>query len=169
MRPTESHRTCGSARALLSREAGSDAVWHVAVRLPYHGLKPVCGGYLVCRVPTPTMLHMSPTHHETSMHISPHETCSRIGPPNFSGFKFKLTQVNYSSQIKLRYWPFSFSYLPADEGLLSIIRRSEPRSWGSYCLPFMWHLRLAPNKREKTIKWQHSFLYLRTSGCTFRL
>jgi hypothetical protein len=39
-----SHGTRGSARALLSREAGSDAIEHVAVRLPCLGLKPVCGG-----------------------------------------------------------------------------------------------------------------------------
>jgi hypothetical protein len=55
------------------------------------------------------MLHLSPTHHETSKHVSPHETYSRVEPPKFAGFKFKLRQVNYSSQIKPRYWPLGFS------------------------------------------------------------
>jgi hypothetical protein len=45
----------------------------------------------------PAMPHQSPTHHETSKHISPHETDSRAGPPKFLGFKFKPWQVNYSS------------------------------------------------------------------------
>jgi hypothetical protein len=48
----------------------------------------------------PTMPHLSPTHHETSKHVSPHETDSRVEPSKFSGFKFKSRQVNYSSQIK---------------------------------------------------------------------
>jgi hypothetical protein len=40
-----SRRTCGCAGALSSREAGSGAVVHVAVRLaPCLGVKPVCGG-----------------------------------------------------------------------------------------------------------------------------
>jgi hypothetical protein len=60
-----------------------------------------------------TMLHLSPTHHKTSKHISPHETCSRVEPWKFSGFKFKPRQVNYSSQIKPRTtW---FLNLPLDE------------------------------------------------------
>jgi hypothetical protein len=48
------------------------------------------------------MRHLSPTHHETSKHISPHETDSRVEPPKFPGLKFKPRQVNYTSQIKLR-------------------------------------------------------------------
>jgi hypothetical protein len=43
------------------------------------------------------MLHLSPTHHETSKHDSPHEQIG-VEPPKFPGFKFKLSQVNYSSQ-----------------------------------------------------------------------
>jgi hypothetical protein len=57
----------------------------------------------------PAMLHLSPTHHETSKHISPHEIDSRVEPPKFPEFKFKPRQVNYSSQIKPRYWPLGFS------------------------------------------------------------
>jgi hypothetical protein len=45
----------------------------------------------------PVMLHLSPTHQETSTCISPHETDSRVGPPKFPEFKFKPRQVNYSS------------------------------------------------------------------------
>jgi hypothetical protein len=48
----------------------------------------------------PAMPHLSPTHHETSKRVSPHETGSRVELPKFSRFKFKLRQVNYSSQIK---------------------------------------------------------------------
>jgi hypothetical protein len=60
----------------------------------------------------PTMPHLSPTHHETSKHISPHETDSMIEPPKFPGFKFKPRQVNYSSQIKPRTtWFLRFSIL----------------------------------------------------------
>jgi hypothetical protein len=55
------------------------------------------------------MLHLSPTHHETSKCISPHETDSRVEPPKFLRFKFKPKQVNYSSQIKPRYSPLGFS------------------------------------------------------------
>jgi hypothetical protein len=51
----------------------------------------------------PTMLHLSPTHHEASKHISPCQIDSRIEPPKFPRFKFKPRQVNYSSQIKPRY------------------------------------------------------------------
>jgi hypothetical protein len=50
----------------------------------------------------PTMLHLSPTHHETRKHVSPHKTDSRVEPPKFPGFKFKPRQANYSSQIKPR-------------------------------------------------------------------
>jgi hypothetical protein len=50
----------------------------------------------------PAMPHLSPTQHETSKHISPHETDSREEPPKFLRFKFKSRQVNYSSQIKPR-------------------------------------------------------------------
>jgi hypothetical protein len=37
----------------------------------------------------PSLLHLSPTHHETSKCISPHETDSRVEPPKFPEFKFK--------------------------------------------------------------------------------
>jgi hypothetical protein len=40
----------------------------------------------------PTMPHLSPTHHGTSKHVSPHETDSRLEPPKFSGFKLKPRQ-----------------------------------------------------------------------------
>jgi hypothetical protein len=47
------HGTRGSVGALTSREAGSEAAGHVVVHLaPYLGLKPVCGGYPVYKVPT---------------------------------------------------------------------------------------------------------------------
>jgi hypothetical protein len=49
------------------------------------------------------MPHMSPTHHETSKRVSPHEIDSRVEPPKNFGFKFKPSQVNYSSQIRPRY------------------------------------------------------------------
>jgi hypothetical protein len=39
-----SHRTRGSAGALLSMEVESNVVGHVAVCLPCLGFKPVCGG-----------------------------------------------------------------------------------------------------------------------------
>jgi hypothetical protein len=57
----------------------------------------------------PTMPHLSPTHHKTSKHVSPHDTNNRVEPPKFSGFKFKPRRVNYSSQIKPRYRPLRFS------------------------------------------------------------
>jgi hypothetical protein len=61
----------------------------------------------------PAMPNLSPTHHETSERVSPHKTDSRVEPPKFLGFKFKLRQVNYSSQIKPRTtWFFN---LPLDE------------------------------------------------------
>jgi hypothetical protein len=45
----------GSGRALLSREAGSEAMGHMAAPDPtrMERLGPVMRGYLVCRVPTP--------------------------------------------------------------------------------------------------------------------
>jgi hypothetical protein len=48
------------------------------------------------------MPHLSPTHHETSKCVSPHETDSRVEPPKFPGFKFKPRQINYLSQINPR-------------------------------------------------------------------
>jgi hypothetical protein len=61
----------------------------------------------------PTMPHLSPTHHEISKRVSPHETYSKVEPLKFPGFKFKPRQVNYSSQIKPRTtW---FLNLPLDE------------------------------------------------------
>jgi hypothetical protein len=57
----------------------------------------------------PAMPHLSPTHYETSKHVSPHEIDSRVEPPKFHGFKFNLRRVNYSSQIKPIYWPLGFS------------------------------------------------------------
>jgi hypothetical protein len=57
----------------------------------------------------PTMSHLSPTHHETSKHISPQNTNNRVEPPKFLRFKFKSMQVNYSSQVKPRWWPLGFS------------------------------------------------------------
>jgi hypothetical protein len=46
----------------------------------------------------PSMPHLSPTHHETSKHVSPHETDSKVEPPKFLAFKVKPRQVHYSSQ-----------------------------------------------------------------------
>jgi hypothetical protein len=46
------------------------------------------------------MLHLSPAHHMTSKHISPHKIDSRVEPPILPEFKFKPGQVNYSSQRK---------------------------------------------------------------------
>jgi hypothetical protein len=51
----------------------------------------------------PGMTHLSPTHHETNKYVSPLETDSRVEPPKFFVFKFEPRQINYSSQIKLRY------------------------------------------------------------------
>jgi hypothetical protein len=45
-----------------------------------------------------TVSHLSPVDHETSKHDSPHKIDSRVEPPKFPKFKFKLRQVNYSSQ-----------------------------------------------------------------------
>jgi hypothetical protein len=46
----------------------------------------------------PTMSHSSPTHHETSKHISPHWiTESGLVQPNCIESTFKIKQVNYSS------------------------------------------------------------------------
>jgi hypothetical protein len=39
-----------------------------------------------------TMPHLSPTHLETSKHISPHEIDNRVEPPKFPRFKFKTRQ-----------------------------------------------------------------------------
>jgi hypothetical protein len=50
----------------------------------------------------PAMLHLSPTHHETSKRVSPHKTDSRVEPPKCCGFKCNPREINYSSQIKPR-------------------------------------------------------------------
>jgi hypothetical protein len=57
----------------------------------------------------PAMSHLLSTHYGTSKHVSPHETDGRVKPLKFLRFKFKPRQVNYSSQIKPRYWPLGFS------------------------------------------------------------
>jgi hypothetical protein len=49
------------------------------------------------------MPHLSPTHQEARKRVSLHETYSSVESQKFLGFKFKLRQVNYSSQIKPRY------------------------------------------------------------------
>jgi hypothetical protein len=46
------------------------------------------------------MPHLSPAHHETSKHDSPHEQDNGVEPPKLPEFKFKLRHINYSSQIK---------------------------------------------------------------------
>jgi hypothetical protein len=46
----------------------------------------------------PVMPHLSPTHHEISKRNSPAKIDSTVQPSKFHGFKFKLRQVNYSSQ-----------------------------------------------------------------------
>jgi hypothetical protein len=40
----------------------------------------------------PAMSHLSPTHHEASKYVSPHETNSRVELPKFPGVKFKTRQ-----------------------------------------------------------------------------
>jgi hypothetical protein len=45
----------------------------------------------------PTMSHLSPTHHETSKHDSPHEHIG-VKQLKYLGFEFKPRQVNDSSQ-----------------------------------------------------------------------
>jgi hypothetical protein len=57
------------------------------------------------------MPHLSYTYHKTSKHVSLHKTYSRVELPKFLGFKFKPRQVNYSSQIKPKYWLLGFSIL----------------------------------------------------------
>jgi hypothetical protein len=48
----------------------------------------------------PAMSHSSPTHHDTSKHVSPHWiTQYGLVQPKCVEFKFKLEQVNYSSHI----------------------------------------------------------------------
>jgi hypothetical protein len=51
----------------------------------------------------PAVPHLSPTRHETSKHVYPHNTDNGVEPPKFPGFKFIPRQVNYSSRIKPRY------------------------------------------------------------------
>jgi hypothetical protein len=46
----------------------------------------------------PAMSHLSPADHETNKCDSPHETKIKVEPWKLFGFKFKLRQVNYSSQ-----------------------------------------------------------------------
>jgi hypothetical protein len=46
----------------------------------------------------PIMPHLSPAHHETSKHDSPHEQIG-VKPSKSSEFKFKPRQVNCSSQL----------------------------------------------------------------------
>jgi hypothetical protein len=73
----------------------------------------------------PNVPHLSPTHHVTSKHVSPHQTDSRVEPPKFSGFKFKPRQVNYSSQIKPRYCLLDFSISP----LISTLTTQRHKVW----------------------------------------
>jgi hypothetical protein len=73
----------------------------------------------------PTMPHLSPAHHEKSKHVSPHNTDNMVEPPKLPGFKFKPGQVNYSSQIKSRYWPLSFSTSP----LMSTLITQKHKVW----------------------------------------
>jgi hypothetical protein len=51
----------------------------------------------------PAMLHLSPIHHETSKHASPHDIYNRLEPKKIPEFKFKPRQINYSSQLKSSY------------------------------------------------------------------
>jgi hypothetical protein len=55
-----------------------------------------------------TMPHLSPAHHKTIKHVSPHKIDSSVEPLKFLRLKFKPRQVSYSSQIKPRYWPHGF-------------------------------------------------------------
>jgi hypothetical protein len=71
----------------------------------------------------PAMPHQSPAHHKTSKHISSHNTDNMVEPRKSPEFKFKLRQVNYSSQIKPRYWPLGFSKY------YSISFAHEPHVW----------------------------------------
>jgi hypothetical protein len=68
---------------------------------------------------------MSPTNHETSKHVSPHEIDSRVAPQKISEFKFKPRQDNYSSQIKPQYWPLGFSIAP----LMSTLTTQRHKIW----------------------------------------
>jgi hypothetical protein len=64
----------------------------------------------------PTMPHMSPTHHETTKHVSPHKTDSRIEPPKFFGFKFKqgklITITNQTNVLTTWFLNFYCEHLP---------------------------------------------------------
>jgi hypothetical protein len=75
----------------------------------------------------PIMPHLSFTHHETSKYVSPHETNSRIEPSKLPGFNFKPRQVNYSSQIKPRYWPLGFSRILHQPNLGEIMLRFQDK------------------------------------------
>jgi hypothetical protein len=72
-----------------------------------------------------TVPHLSPTHHETSKCVSSHETDSREEPLKFPRFKLKPRQVNYSSQIKPRYWQLGFSISP----LMSTFTTERHKVW----------------------------------------
>jgi hypothetical protein len=71
------------------------------------------------------MSHLSPAHNETSKRISPHDTNNRVEPLKSPRFKFKPRQVNYSSQIKLRYWSLGFSISP----LMSTLTTQKHKVW----------------------------------------
>jgi hypothetical protein len=109
----------------------------------------------------PAMPHLSPTHHETSKWVSSHETNSRVEPPKFPRFKFKLRQVNYSSQMEPRYWPLGFSISP----LMSTLTTQRHKVWISNPRPHeAWLEDQKPKKssrtssrrrkNHKTNKWQ---------------
>jgi hypothetical protein len=72
-----------------------------------------------------TMSNLSPTNHETSKCVSPHDTNNRVEPLKSPRFKFKPRQVNYSSQIKPKYWPIGFSISP----LMSTLTTQRHKVW----------------------------------------
>jgi hypothetical protein len=48
------------------------------------------------------MSHLSPTHHKTSKHDSPHETRTKVKLPKCPRFEFKPWHVNDSSHTNQR-------------------------------------------------------------------
>jgi hypothetical protein len=95
-----------------------------------------------------TMPHQSPTYHETSKCVSPHKTYSRLKPLKFPRFKFKPRQVNYSSQIKPRYWPLGFSISP----LMSTLTTQRHRVWISNPRP---HEAQLEDQKSKKVQEGH--------------
>jgi hypothetical protein len=87
---------------------------------------------LCTRSPTPAMILVA-AHHAAPVSCTPQEkqvrfstwTKIKVKPPKLPGFKFKPKRVDYSSQIKPRYWPLDFSISP----LMSTLTTQRNKVW----------------------------------------